>query len=103
MNLYKQGKIDGRNQGIEDGYMYAFITCLYYLHEQYGWGAVRLNRILTGADKFIVDHILTNQTRGAGYQGIEIDDMINVLHEECGFCVDKNRHAVYFKGRDSGE
>lgn len=90
------------NKGRRDGYTIAVIIISWVLHKEYGFGKMRLAKLLRQVNDFCNDYIAigSDGVRKAidGFQGLSLQDIVDALADECDLFVNLQEGTLEIKG-----
>lgn len=87
-------------QGENIGYTNATIIMLWLLRREYGFGKGRLTKFLHQITTFCEEYVLPAQSKQpeGTYQGITLEDMAEVLKDECDIHIDWKHGLIDIDG-----
>lgn len=99
-SLYKQQYNDGWSDGVFEGYMFATVMFMFRMHDKYGWGKGRLDVMAKDVNNFVLDNLAITKTNTGRYDGIDFEDILQVLRDECGLYFNKKKGSYYFTDKN---
>ena len=88
------------DHGLNMGYTNATIIMLWLLRREYGFGKARLTKFLHQITTFCEEYVLPGQSKQpeGKYQGITLEDMAEVLKDECDIHIDWEHGLIDIDG-----
>ena len=88
------------DHGLNMGYTNATIIMLWLLRREYGFGKARLTKFLHQITTFCEEYVLPAQSKQpeGTYQGITLEDMAEVLKDECDIHIDWEHGLIDIDG-----